>query len=530
MPQVVRARRAGRLAAPLSALTVVAAALAGCGGDEPYDAALERFDGAHAVENEVVDLPGGDRFSAGSPDGHDVVVQRYDGDAEGWSEPTTIHTEPELWTHELDVSHAGSTAAVSIDYWEEETLDDDYAPRMTIGAVCPDARCTPGVSSGERLTHVSLSDDGGFATFRRADGGYAAWDGGHEWTTEEVGPLPEGADVALAPNGSFVAATGRREGATCRYTLLITAPRGFELVERATATAPYDRDGCEVVVDEVGEDRVALWVEETAGTVEFVRDGDTWQPVALPVSHETVRDTGGRSTLAPFFGRQGPDRVVLYSPDLRTIWSQSWTVYTGVWTQPQEVATLPDGSYCRRGRVVDIRPANGFYAEIDCFDAEDEGLDPSARPTSTVVLRSWNGSGWSGAVVQGAGRFADTGLGFLVAGDPAVRVDMESGQAEEVALPFPEPAIDPFVASADGWVLRVAPRAAGGRCAATVHSAESVTAEGWDEGPSLTVPSVDGGCPPLDAVLRPDGRIVVSDGDGWKITLRRSGGAWRVAR
>ena len=104
------------------AALLVAAGLAGCGSDPAYSSDLERFGNERGVENTIVDLPGGDRLSVGSPDRHDVVVQRYDAGAGGWTTPEVVHTESQLWTHHINVARAGATVSVSVDYWVEEVL------------------------------------------------------------------------------------------------------------------------------------------------------------------------------------------------------------------------------------------------------------------------------------------------------------------------------------------------------------------------------------------------------------------------
>ena len=97
----VHRSRLGSIAIGVAALLAVALTSCGSlGGGDRYTDTLQRFRDADGLKNKIVKLPGGDRFSVGSPDGHDLVVQRYDADSKAWSPPKTVATDRQ-WTHDV---------------------------------------------------------------------------------------------------------------------------------------------------------------------------------------------------------------------------------------------------------------------------------------------------------------------------------------------------------------------------------------------------------------------------------------------
>ena len=515
-----------------SAALLVAAGLAGCGSDPAYSSDLERFGNERGVENTIVDLPGGDRLSVGSPDRHDVVVQRYDAGAGGWTAPEVVHTESQLWTHYINVARAGATVSVSVDYWVEEVLDDDYSPHVSVGAVCAE-QCTPGARPEEELHgSVQLADDGEYAVFGLGGSSFAAWDGDAEWRTEQLEDLGEESDVRLAGDGSFQAVTSQQEGEACVYSLHTTEPRGFDFTEQA-ATAPVE-GRCGAGFNGTDEDdtrQAAVWVEAITGVIEFERADDGWRAVPLPRTYNTVPDTGGRTTLAPVHGRTEDRHIVLYSSDLKTIWAQTRYSPEKQWSRAVVAFTLPDGVACRAGRFEPWADRGELYALLDCFEG---GRGPEGVPDTTLALITNHGHTWGGGLVDGAGRHAAfVLLGLVVSGTPGVVFPISSEEnpepePEELALPFPSPGTDPIHLENDS-VLRVAPRLTGGQCTATTWTATSLEAESWTAGVSFDVPLQGERCPELRLSATPAGVSVTADSvDGWKVGLRLRAGSWEL--
>jgi hypothetical protein len=442
-----------------AALTVglAVSTLGACSSESEYADSRRTFDGGRGVPGTVIDLPDGDRFSAGLPDGHQIVVQRYDDGA---------------------------------DYWTEELLDDDYSPDHSMGAVCVDATCTRAVESPSGTpAGVALTADGDYATFGRGGRRLLAWAGGTTWTRHELEDLGRRADVA--------------SGGRCD-----------PLIDNSD-----DED-----VDEVG-----VWVESLSGTITFARKDGEWSPVAPPATYDTVVDTGGRTTMSPVFDDGERHLAGLFSPDTREIWAQTRWEHEKQSSKARLVLTVPDGLACREGRIE--RPdRDTLYARLDCF--EDDRVE--GTPDTTLALLSYNAWAWQGGLVKDAGRVAGGGLGIVFAGAPGMILDEDSGELEPMTLPFPEPQRDPLELSTD-WLVRVAPRLEGGRCLATVWSADSPGAESWQEGPSFSDPAYRSGCPELDTDRtyghRPKVTTTTTDPDDpWDANVQLVDGRWHVVR
>ncbi len=515
----------GSIAIGVAALLVVALTSCGnLGGDDPYTDTLQRFRDAGGLKNKIIKLPGGDRFSVGSPDGHDLVVQRYDADSKAWSPPKTVATDRQ-WTHEVRVAHERDTVAISADYWHEQVLGEDYSPDHSVGVVCAGLDCSR-AHTFAITTFAEISADGSFVSFYDT-AGFMTWSGG-ELSRERVTGLPSAQyEAYMAADASFRAVTGTRAGDGCRWTLSTTAPRDLHFTPQATSGVyPTEDPTCRPLAEDLGAQRVGAWVEPISGYVEFARDGEGWRELPQPVNHQAVVDTGGRSSIAPVFqrGRGLNDQyAVVYSPDGHRIMAQWAFSKSSRWSKPVTVLTTDDDTPCRSASFVRGDGGNDLWVAVRCWSGgPDAGLDQATPSDETVVMVSQNsGTVWRAVQVHRAGRIAAfMGGPLLVAGHPSVVIDEERDRTE-VRLPMEDPAHDALSVYHDKLVtrIRVLPRAAA--CVAEVQFAQ-LEDQAWGPAAATTLPGVRrtaaGRCPDADLSWSREGQIATIDAKRWVVT------------
>ena len=535
------AARGGNARVVLVALAAVLALLGtGCGSspgaDEPaYGRALvkHRFQKTH-----IVRLADDVRLAVGSPDGHRIQVQwSRTGRADGWSAPTTVDTD-RLWTHDIQLSHRGSTAAIDPDWWREKVLDDDYAPHHTSQVVCRDFRCLPAHSSDD-LSGTKLDAGGDFASFGLGPQRVLLWSVDSGFRTAAITGIGTRATYDLAPDGSFVAAQGRAVGPLCVYDLYVTDRHQTRFRRVASSAQVPAEPPCDTASFEVGPDRVNVDVEELSEGIEFRRSDDRWSVVQSRHPLVAYPDTHGRSTL----GTQeidlgGAGTLSIGSPDQRRIMVQTQPAGSREWGPPRQVATAPTGTRCRVASPVGNR--SGAVVVLACYP-EDQPWRPAVRsagdPAYGLALATATGATWRVQVLR------DPKVEPLEQGTSQVLVQTRSrtllwsrGLTDFVTAALPTRLVDGLGVTADGRrLLRITGNDDARRpCDATLYAA-GVTERRWTRVRTLPISEEQIPSPSFcDAYLSPadggfgigvagtdgytwDGRISPLGTDGWRV-------------
>lgn len=374
----------------LAACLLAVATLAACSGNGNAPAYGEELADYAFEEAHIAKLPGGERLAVGSRTGNDVTVQWGDGDT--WSAPETV-LEDAQWTHDLTLREREGTAAVTVDFWEEQELDDDYAPDHSRIIVCRDHACAA-APKPRHLSSAHVSDDGGLVSFGLGSRTIGFWEDGDFRTDTIDGPR------VLAPrvtgDGSFVATAPRQVGDLCHYDLYV-APRGsadFSLAARGPGfpdgkpCTPYSPD-----LDGSDPDRASVYIDSAVDRLEFVREDGAWSAVVPEVPPLAFPDTRGRRTIAPLQLDVADGQVLVGSPDLRTIVAQVRRAGSTTWDRPRTIARAPRGMVCRwiagessdeGSAMVNVycyrddlpwRPAQQQPATVSLVLATDDGVD-----------------------------------------------------------------------------------------------------------------------------------------------------------
>lgn len=369
----------------IAGVVLLGAALAGCGspsveyGEQLADYAAEKA--------RIVKLPGGERLAIGSRTGHDITVQWGDGDS--WTAPEEVYTE-RLWTHDINVEHAGGTVAISPDFWAEKELDDDYAPDHTALVVCHDHACAEPVVS-EHLSSAQLDGEGSLVAFGTGTGALSLWERGEGTRQLKLEGLPAGSEVRLAPAGRFLGLAARNADGSCFFDLY-ESERGRARFTKVATTPGYPEPQCRPLsLDLDGDDRAQTHVDSAGGNVPFVRDGDGWRVDLPDVPRMVIRDTQGRSTIPPAeLHVRDSTEVVLGSRDGHSIVMQYRHQGAG-WSREKEIARAPDGTVCRHASS---REATGAaMVQLACYPPGGDA-DPGERVPVALVLATTNGESW----------------------------------------------------------------------------------------------------------------------------------------
>lgn len=439
-----------RRVALLAAAAALTAPLVACSGDavaygeELADYAFEK---AH-----IAKLPGGERLAVGSRTGHDVTVQWGDGDT--WTAPATV-LEDALWTHDLTLREREGTAAVSVDFWDERELDDDYAPDHSRILVCRDHACAA-AQKPRQLSSAYVSDDGSLVSFGLDRRKVGFWEDGEFRTDTIDGPR------VLAPrvtgDGSFVATAPRQVGDLCHYDLYL-APRGtadFSLAARGPGfpdgkpCTPYSPD-----LDDSDPDRVSVYIDSAVDRLEFVRKDGTWSAVIPEVPPLAFPDTGGARSVAPLQLDVAGGQVLVGSPDLKRIVAQVRRAGSETWERPRTIARAPRGMVCRwmAGEWSDEGSA---MVNVYCYP-EDLRWRPAEQQPATVglVLATDDGEDWPMLTLQrpadGVRRAAD----HLLVTSATRSLLWRKGYDDLRVIELPSGAWDQLVVLDDERVLRL---------------------------------------------------------------------------
>ena len=501
--------------------------LAACGSTPDDTGSLEpqAFQAATTTK-----LPGGGRVSVGSPDGHRVVAQWQAEGSTGWSEPTTVYTEPEQLTHDISVTAARDTVAIDADFWTEKVLDDDYAPRHTAQVICRERECAPGHRTPDgTLSHTDLAASGRQASFELAGDDVLLWDDG-TFSTETVVGLPEDASSEMFPDGSFGAIAPEAHGDACRYRLLTSTVGEAAYVSRAVSADHVAVQPCSISGIELTKDTATVYVEDIADSVEFKRTGDDAWTVEEPKAPlEGYPDTEGQSSLANITsGRSDGSTLSLGSPDGRRIMAQLRPDGSKEWSAPVQVATAPTGTTCRF--LSSERDGLAVMAMVSCYRSDRRfRLGTTDDPDAGLAIATADGTTFDvetlvrPAVEVGRG---DDHL-HLFQGTEASYTWSPKTSMRRVDLPS-DPRRDALMPADDGEIIRVSGNVTGAKACRPSFQVAKADATSW---PAPTpMPDV------APTTSDDDGCVATLHGGGdsfeaefwyaWTGTLERRDGTW----
>jgi hypothetical protein len=522
------------------ATALAAGVLTACGGG-PGDTGPLQADGFQPVT--VTDLPGGGRVAVGSPDGHDVVVQWQAEGSDGWSDQSTVYTEPEQFTHDVAVEAAGDTVVIGPDFWVEQTLDDDYAPTHSAQVVCRDRTCAPGHRTPDgTLSSTDLDRAGTYATFSLGGDDLLVWDDG-SFSTEKTVGLPRDAARATLPDGTLVAVDPQEHRGLCRYRLLTAAEGTTTYVARAVSGDHPALLPCSVAGVEATDDTVSVLLEELPDPVEFTREKDDgaggrgWRAVEPAAPLQAYPDTRGRTTLATLVtSRSDGSDVAIGSPDTRRIMAQLRAKGSTEWSAPVQVATAPAGTSCRFQSV--DRDEQTVADLVSCFDDSRPFELGTSVPVRGIALATSDGRTWQtetldrpqATVGRGAGldrTFVGATASYLWRpGEPMRRIDLPTGPR------------DGLVVTPDDRVIRTVGDVDGGTACRPGYQLADLDATSWPAArrfpdTSGLGPFDDGqgavGCS-AGLYYLDDAFQVTIGSQEWEGTLTRRGGDWVAAR
>jgi hypothetical protein len=507
----------------LFAALAMAGLLAACGSSPRDTGPLQKSGFQPAATTE---LPGGGKVAVGSPDGHDVVVQWQSKGSKGWSDPQTVYTEPVQFTHDIAVKAAGDTVVIGPDFWTEETLDDDYAPKHTAQIICRDRECAPGHRSPDgTLTQTELSRDGTYATFSLGDDQVLVWDDG-EFSTEKAVGLPKNASKTTLPDGTLVAIAPQAHQRLCRFRLLTAAKGSTTYVEQAvTGDHPLGLP-CSAAGVEAGKHKISVLLEGTVDTIDFVQRDGSWVADEPANPLQGYPDTGGKSSLSnEVMNRSDDSAVSIGSPDTKRIFAQFRPKGSKEWAAPVQIATAPEGTSCRY--QIPEREKLVVTSVIQCFDdARAVGL---TRPDAGIVLATSDGLTWDTGTLDRPAEEAIRGLGqdWLFTGSDATYLWSPTAGMRRIELPAgPRDAV---IATPAGQIIRVLANVDGGKDCRPGYQVAGLDARSWPAARRL--PGTSGldleGFACWPSLSYDDGAVQVSIGDGtWSGTLTRRDDDW----
>jgi hypothetical protein len=385
----------------LFGVVVLAAAAAGAMAVQPaapeltFDQPLAHY-GAETPK--IRKLPDGGRIAVGSRTGHDITVQWRDPQGTSWSAPHQVQRQPKLWTHDMSVDQADGTVTIAPDFWSQRILDDDYAPKITTLTVCRNYWCDASRTS-DRLTSAAIADAGALVVFQTDDKHLLLWEDGRGYRTSTVTGMPKGDQrIRVMPDGSLVGVAGRWDGKQCHYVLYTAGRRSTSFEEKVESPGFYDAKPCYLAsADVAGKNTVNVWIESLSDDITFHRDGSTWSVDKRLLSRMQIRDTRGRSTIAPTEVRVGRGKTaVVGSRDQRSILLQVRPGPSKRWGKQSVVARAPAGTVCRN-----VSTAEGAGKKpltmilVHCYRDGRRVKTVDAPSDIAVVLATTNGRHWA---------------------------------------------------------------------------------------------------------------------------------------
>ncbi|KQX75197.1 hypothetical protein [Aeromicrobium sp. Root472D3] len=516
------------LVGPVASVLVLAVVLAACGAPSADTGPLQAGGVQPAA---VTKLPGGGRVAVGSPDGHDVVVQWQAKGSDGWSDPRTVYTEPQQFTHDIEVEAAGDTVVIGPDFWTQRTLDDDYAPNHSAQVVCRDRVCATGHRTPDGvLSSTELNRDGTYATFSLGGRDLLVWDDG-EFSTEKAVGLPKDATTATLPDGTLVAVAPQQHRTLCRFRLLTAAKGTSTYVERAVSGDHPALLPCSVSGVDVTDEKVSVLLEELPDPIDFRREDGRWVADEPEAPLKAYPDTGGRSSLAnEVVSRSDGSDVSIGSPDTQRIMAQFRAKGATEWSTPVQVATAPPGTSCR---FQDVERDDAVTTDlIDCFDDARPFVLGTTEPVAGIALASADGRTWSTATLRRPHDGVTTGpdhATVFTGADASYRWTPDDGMRR---IDLPAAPRDVVVAVSATTVVRVVADVTGGTDCRPGHQVADLDATSWPAArplPGASGLDLDGlACTPYVDILDGEVRVTIGDED-WTGTLSPRGGDW-VAR
>ena len=390
----------------LFGVVVLAAAAAGLEVAQPAAPELA-FDQplAHdgAEKPKIRKLPPGGRIAVGSRTGHDITVQWNGSGTSSWSAPQQVQRQPKLWTHDISVDQADGTVTIAPDFWSQRILDDDYAPKITTLTVCRNYWCDASRAS-DRLTSAAIADAGALVVFQTDDAHLLLWEEGRGYRTSTVTGMPKGDQrIRVMPDGSLVGVAGRWDGQQCHYVLYTAARRSTSFDEEAESPGFYDAKPCLLTgVDVAGRNTVNVWIESLSDDITFHRDGSTWSVDKRLLSRMQIRDTRGKSTIAPTDVRVGRGKTALIgSRDRTSILLQTRPGPRKPWRKEKVIARAPAGTVCRN-----ISTAEGSGKKpltmvlVHCYRKDRRVKVVDAPSDVALVLATTSGRRWAVSAVD----------------------------------------------------------------------------------------------------------------------------------
>jgi hypothetical protein len=391
-----------------------------------------------AEQPEIRTLPDGGRIAVGSRSGHDITVQWGEPQRDSWSAPRQIQREPKFWTHDITVRHSHGTVAIAPDFWVERVLDDDYAPKFTTLTVCRDYRCD-GSRRSRRLSGTDFAEDGDLVTFGLDRKTILLWERGRGYRTTTIRGIPSGdRNVRVMPDGSFYGVAGRWDGQQCHYVLYTAGHRSTSFHRRLETPGFYDLKPCYLSgTQTAGNDAVNVWVESLSDEITFRRNGSTWKLDSTALERMQIKDTEGRSTIAPFEINAGGARLLFGSRDRIRILIQSRRGDKTPWSKERTVAHAPKGTVCRNASGDrDYGKGRTAMVLIHCY-ADSRKVSRTDAPSDVaIVLATPDGKRWSKRTLQHPRWDVLTSRSSLVAVGRGHSLLFRNGVLTELKLPM----------------------------------------------------------------------------------------------
>ncbi len=390
----------------LFGVVVLAAAAAGIVVTQPavpeltFDQPLAHY---RAEKPKIRKLPDGGRIAVGSRTGHDITVQWRDPQGTSWSAPQQVQRQPKLWTHDTSVQQADGTVTIAPDFWSQRILDDDYDPKITTLTVCRNYWCDESRTS-DRLTSAAIADAGGLVIFQTDDKHLVLWEEGHGYRTSTVTGMPKGDQrIRVMPDGSLVGVAGRWDGRQCHYVLYSAARRSTSFDEEVESPGFYDSKPCYLAsADVAGKNTVNVWIESLSDDITFHRDGSTWSVDKRLLSRMQIRDTRGKSTIAPTDVQVGRGKTaVVGSRDQKSILLQVRPGPSKRWGKQRVIARAPSGTVCRN-----VSTAEGAGKKpltmvlVHCYRDGRRVKTVDAPSDIALVLATTSGRRWAVSTVD----------------------------------------------------------------------------------------------------------------------------------